>query len=435
MYAETLKRLDAFGTQVGGLGAQIVREHTRGVNWESADWMIDYLATPAWTVGGGSSEIMRNVIAERVLGLPARGAGMSAETSEFRAELRATARAFLARRCPPAVVRAIGDGADDGAPLRRAIAGLGWFGVEVPEEHGGLGAGAPELVVLLEECGRALVPVPVLGPAALGVGALLSAPDHLRDAWLPRVASGDAVVTAALGTGVTARPAGGAIVLDGAADFVVDLVAADAVVVAAAADDGTALYLVPTHAAGMTVEERPVHDRTRRLARLVLDGLVAEPAWRLGDDRLSGLLADRGALAVAADCLGGAERALEITLDHLRTREQFGRPLGSFQALKHRCADMFLAVTAARGAVEHAAAVLLREDERAVAVSIAKACAGEAYAHVAAEGVQMHGGIGFTWEHDMHLHLKRAMLNEVLFGDGDAHRDRLDGVILPRPVA
>ncbi|MFL5843510.1 MAG: acyl-CoA dehydrogenase family protein [Solirubrobacteraceae bacterium] len=361
----------------------------------------------------------------------------TAEAIDFRDELRSTARAFLARHCPPATVRAIGDGAD-GSSLRAEIAALGWLGVEVPEAHGGLGAGAPELMVLLEECGRALVPVPVLAPAALGVGALLAAPEPLQAEWLPRLAAGDAVVTAALGgpdgvpgtLGVSARADGERVVLSGVSGFVCDLPVADAVVVAAAEEGGgIGLFLVPAGTPGVTVEPLRVHDRTRSLGRLVLGGVAVAREQRVGSRAVAELLVDRGALAVAAESVGGADRVLEITLEHLRAREQFGRPLGSFQALKHRCADMFLALTAARSAVEHAASVLHQPVGRAAAVSIAKSCAAEAYAHIASEGVQMHGGIGFTWEHDMHLHLKRAKLGEALFGDADWHRDRIDRLI------
>jgi alkylation response protein AidB-like acyl-CoA dehydrogenase len=368
----------------------------------------------------------------------------AAEQAEFRAELRGTARGFLARRCPPAVVRAIGEGADDGAALRAAVAELGWYGAEVPEAHGGLGGAPADLVVLLEECGRALAPLPLLGTAVLGIGALLEAPPALQEEWLGRAAAGEAVVTAALGgpdgvpgvLDVSARAAaGGGAVLDGEAGFVCDLPEADAVVVAAAEDGGTGLFCVPAGAGGVTIERQRAHDRTRSLGRLRLAGVEVDAERRIGEPggarALAERLADRGALAVAADCVGGAERVLEITLEPLRTREQFGRPIGSFQALKHRCADMFLALTGARTAVEHAALAIERDDERPAAVSIAKSWASEAYVHIASEGVQMHGGIGFTWEHDMHLHVKRAKLAEVLFGDPAWHRDRLGRMILP----
>jgi len=385
----------------------------------------------------------------------------SEEAAEFQATLRETARAFLADRCPPAVARAIGDGDDDGSALWGAIADLGWAGVELGEDEGGLGAGFPELAILLEECGRAVAPVPLLSTAVLGVGALLapaggtapaadappgsaadgapSAPltTSARAALLARASAGEAIVTAAL-TGAAGTPGRIDVVaapdgtLDGVAAFVPDLERAQAVVVAAVntRTGQPGAYLVTLPAPGATVEPQPTIDRTRRLARLTLAGV--RPEAHLGDAELVDLLADRAALAIAADCVGGAERVLEITLEHLKSREQFGRALGTFQALKHRCSDMFLLLTGARSAVAHAAQAVDRPAERAVAVSIAKSYAAEAYAHIASDGVQLHGAIGFTWEHDIHLFLKRAKLNEALFGDADHHRDRLDSLILPR---
>ncbi|UGS34830.1 acyl-CoA dehydrogenase family protein [Capillimicrobium parvum] len=365
-------------------------------------------------------------------------AATATEGRELRAALRETARSFLADRCRPDVVRAIAAGDRDGDALWREVVELGWTGVQAPEEHGGLGAGLPELAVLLEECGRALAPLPMLGAAVLGPGALLDAGGPAAAEWLPRIVAGQAIVTAAMAgaDGVPGRldtrvgAEGGRLVLDGVAGFVADLPAADAVIVAARGGRGeVAAVLVETGAAGVAIEDQPVHDCTRRLARLTLRGVEVAPAARIGGAELVERAADRGALAVAADGVGGAGRVLEITLEHLRTREQFGRPLGSFQALKHRCADMFLRLTGARAAVEHAAAAFDRPGERVAAVAIAKSTAAEAYAHIAGEGVQMHGGIGFTWEHDMHLFLKRAKLGEALFGDGDHHRDRLDRLI------
>lgn len=366
-------------------------------------------------------------------------AGAGSDTVDLRAALRETARKFLADRSSPAVVRAIGDGRDDGSELWREVVGLGWTGVEVPELDGGLGAGFAELVVLLEECGRAVSPVPLLGAVVLGGGSLLaSVDDEIRATWLGRIASGEVLVTAALcgATGVpdsidvVVRQDAGAWILDGVSAFVPDAALADAIVIATRdASGATHVHIVERGAPGLNVVPQPTIDRTRHVARVELSAVRS--AGRMGGAEVAQALADRAALGVAADCVGGADRVLEITIEYLAARRQFGRALGTFQALKHRCADAFLLVTGASVAVAHAAEVIDRPDERAAAVSIAKSYAGEAYANVASDAVQMHGAIGFTAECDVQLFLKRAKLNEVLFGDADFHRDRLDGLILP----
>jgi alkylation response protein AidB-like acyl-CoA dehydrogenase len=346
---------------------------------------------------------------------------------DFRDALREMARSFSAQSLNPVAARAWREDGADTAAVEAELAALGWLGVEVPEEHGGVGGGFGDLAILLHELGRQAAPVPFFATAVLGVGGLLEGSAEQRATWLPAIAAGEAVVTAAL-TGerglpaaldVTATPGDGAWRLDGVAAFVPDLLRADAVLVAAGGD----LFLVRTGAAGVARTAQPTVDQTRRLGRLALDGVTVEDAQRIGDGAADRLV-ERAALALAADGVGGAERVLELTVEHLQTRSQFGRPIGSFQALKHRCADMFLRLEASRAAVGEAVAAVDRGAPGPFG-AIAKSYAGDAYVATAADGVQLHGGIGFTWEHDLHVYLKRARLNQTLYGDSAAQRARL----------
>jgi alkylation response protein AidB-like acyl-CoA dehydrogenase len=214
--------------------------------------------------------------------------------------------------------------------------------------------------------------------------------------------------------------------LDGVAGFVPDAEHASGLVVSAIVDGVPEVYLLPCE--GLARATTPAFDRTRRLGTVRLDAAVADDADRIasGADAttLVAALHDRAAVALAADAVGGAERVLELTVEHLEDRRQFGRPLGLFQALKHRAADMLFLVEGSRSAVDHAADRLGTPDAPVVA-SIAKSYAGDAYVRVAQEGVQLHGGIGYTWEHDLHRYLKRARLGQVLHGDSAWHRERL----------
>lgn len=367
--------------------------------------------------------------------------------TEFRASLRETARGFLGRSAAPAAVRGWIEADEEPAELAAEVAELGWFGVEVPEEHGGLGAGFGELAILLEEMGRNLLPAGFAASAVLGVGGLRHGSAEQREEWLPALAAGERTVTAALTgpdgvpgeLGVRAEPVAGGWSLSGGCGFVPALVGLgpeDGILVAAREGEAGApeLFLVRAGAAGVNREPQPTYDRSRRLGRLELDRVAVGAADRLGEPgdgaAILAELGDRAALALAADGVGGAERALELTVEHLSTRHQFGRPIGSFQALKHRCADMLLALEGSRGACAHAADLDLTAGAAAGPVSVAKSFAGDAYVHVAAEAVQLHGGIGYTWEHDLHMHLKRARLNQALAGDSAWHRERLAAAAL-----
>jgi alkylation response protein AidB-like acyl-CoA dehydrogenase len=360
----------------------------------------------------------------------------------LRAELRETVRAVLAERSAPDRVRALADDPIGFDPAMWTMcAGLGWTGLEIPEEHGGSGMSFRELAVVLDELGRALTPLPVLASVVLGTGAILLAGDaEQRATWLPALAAGERRLTVALGgpsgrydpdaAGVSAVADGDGLRLTGTVAYVPDASACDAVVVAVGDGAALTLALVPTTARGLVIRPTPTHDQTRRLCELTFHDVTVPGRDVLGAvggaaETVEWLL-DRAATALALDSHGGARRALEISVDYAGQREQFGRPIGSFQAVKHRCADMLVAVETARVAAETAAREMAtRPGGRSVWPSIAKSHACDAYAQVAGDGIRVHGGIGCTWEHDLHLFVKRAKLDQAWFGTSAWHRERI----------
>ncbi|WP_018501708.1 acyl-CoA dehydrogenase family protein [Parafrankia discariae] len=322
------------------------------------------------------------------------------------------------------------------------LAGSGWLGLEVPEELDGAGATFAEVAVVLHEIGRAAASTGYLGSAVLGVGALrLLAPGAGRDELLGAVAAGDQRLAVALPAGddVTIpfhlRPAapgaGGDVRVDGGSGFVLDAVKADQLLLVALDPAGEPVVVrVRLGDPGVTVTGQPVVDETRGLGTVAVDGAVvgAESVWRFGADPAGSVrrLLDRAALAVACDSLGLAEAMLEATVDYAGTRRQFGRPIGSFQAVKHACADMFVRISVGRELLAAGvAAVASDAPDASVAVSRAKSYVGAAAVDVAGQAMQLHGGIGYTWEGGVHVYLKRALLNRALFGGPAAHRARL----------
>ncbi|MEV6008507.1 acyl-CoA dehydrogenase family protein [Streptomyces sp. NPDC051976] len=355
--------------------------------------------------------------------------------SEVEDDLRAAVREVLADRCPPtAVLAAIEtDTPYDPALWRVLAAELGLAGLLVPEKLGGQGASAREAAVVLEVLGGAVAPVPFLGSAVLATTALLGC-DTGADtvsALLGRLAAGSA--TAALAVPLSAAPGGpfptgvratADGVLTGTVTSVADALTADVLVVPAVGPDGPALYEVAAAEAALT---RPVSlDLTRPLADVALDGATgrplpaADPAAALD----GALLAGAGLLA--SEQLGLAQWCLDETVRYLGERHQFGRVVGSFQSLKHRLADLWLEVVSARAAARNAADALAREaDDVRVAVAVAQSYAATTAVHAAEEAVQLHGGIGMTWEHPLHLYLKRAKANEIALGTPGRHRAAL----------
>ncbi|MDL4816440.1 acyl-CoA dehydrogenase family protein [Actinomadura opuntiae] len=355
---------------------------------------------------------------------------MTPEFSDVHDELRAVARDLLGGT-------GTGTGTGPGRAVGwKAIIESGWPGLEVPEALDGAGATFAEVAVVLEEMGRAAACIPYFGAAVLGVGALkLLQAGPGTDALLRGTASGAAVPAVALpGDTGTAEPAfrlersPHGLALHGDAAFVPDAVEADRLLLPALAPDGEPVMVdAAPGTVGIQVTAQPLLDATRRFGRVTAAGAVmAEDSMRrFAGDPAAALrrLHDRAAVAVACDSLGLSEAMLDATVAYAGVREQFGRPIGSFQAVKHACADMFVQVTVARRLVD-AAARALSSDDRAT-VSMAKSYACEAAVDVAGKAMQLHGGMGYTWESGVHAYLKRAMLNRSLFGSPTEHRRRL----------
>jgi alkylation response protein AidB-like acyl-CoA dehydrogenase len=315
---------------------------------------------------------------------------------------------------------------------------LGLQALAIPEEYGGAGFGYVELTVVFEEMGAALLCAPYFSTVALAANALLSSSDEgAKKDLLPGIASGETIATLAFtedsgrwdadGITLAATGSGGSWTLDGHKMFVIDGHSANLVLVAARTAGGVSLFAVEGGAPGMTATPLATMDQTRKQARIEF---ASTPARLVGDEGgaapvLSRTL-DLAAVALAAEQVGGAQRCLDMAVEYAKTRIQFGRPIGSFQAIKHKCADMLLEVESAKSAAYYAGwAAAEDSDELPVVASLAKSYCSEAYFHAAAENIQIHGGIGFTWEHDAHLYFKRAKSSELLFGDPSYHRELL----------
>jgi alkylation response protein AidB-like acyl-CoA dehydrogenase len=324
---------------------------------------------------------------------------------------------------------------------RQASAQLGLPGIAVPEEYGGAGFSFAEQAIVLEELGAALFTGPYLASAVLAATTLLASDDEeAKKDLLPGIAAGETIATLAIteddgswdpaSIRLPATKSNGWR-LDGHKSFVLDGHAADLILTVAATEPGLSLFAVDAVASGLTRRALPTLDQTRKLARLEFSAAPARLIGRPGAARaMLDHTLDVTAVALAAEQLGGAQRALDMALAYAKVRQQFGRPIGSFQAIKHRCADLLLEVESLRSAVGYAAAaVAAGSPEVPVLASLVKAYASEVYSHVAGENVQIHGGIGFTWEHDAHLYLKRAKASELFLGDGSYHRERLAGRI------
>jgi alkylation response protein AidB-like acyl-CoA dehydrogenase len=367
---------------------------------------------------------------------------------EAQQELREQARAFLAEHAGPEAVRramASESGFDPGL-WKQLSAELGWTALLVPEEHGGLGLGHVELAALLEVTGEALLCAPFFSTVCLGAQALLVAGSEAQRAeFLPAIAEGRALATLAAGEAngrfgaegieAVARRSGGDYVLSGSKRYVLDGHCADLLVVAVrregtAGEQGVSLFLVPSRAVGLERRALPTLDQTRRLAEVTLRDVRVPASALLGEEEQGAAalarIHDLAAIALAAEQVGGAQRCLDLAVAYAKERIQFGRPIGSFQAIQHKCADRMVDVEAARSGAYYAACVAAEGGaELAAAASLAKSTASEAYFATAAECLQIHGGVGFTWEYDVHLHLKRARGGESLLGDPAWHRERV----------
>jgi alkylation response protein AidB-like acyl-CoA dehydrogenase len=362
--------------------------------------------------------------------------------------LRTSARRFLENECPTAFVRQrMAEPAAVTEDFWQKLAEQGWFGILYPEEAGGSGLGLVDMTVLMEEMGRAVMPGPFFSTVLLGGAAILEAGSPAqRQEWLPRIAAGDAKVSLAwtepnarwdaAGIVASGRETAGGFVLSGTKLFVPDANLSDALVVAvrtrdgSTMEDGISLFLVPKDAAGLAVTLLPTIDETRKLCEVRLDNVAMAPRALLGEKHAGwpalARVLDRATVALCAEMCGGAQRVLDMTTDYAKIRVAFGKPIGSYQGVKHRAADMLVDIENAKSLTYYAAwAIDEGLAESPLAVSMAKAYASDAYRKVAGAGIQLHGGIGFTWEHDLQLYFKRAKASEVSFGDATWHRERV----------
>jgi alkylation response protein AidB-like acyl-CoA dehydrogenase len=362
--------------------------------------------------------------------------------SEEQDFLRQTAREFLENECPMTRVRELMESKAGTSPeLWSKMAELGWVGLLIPEEYGGAGLGFVDLVVVLEELGRALVPSPYFGTLQGTLAILRAGSEPQRKELLTAIAKGEKVVTFAIteeagnedatDLACRAEAKGDGFVLSGSKLFVPDAQNADAIVVAArtggAGEGGISLLLVDRQAKGVRVTPLESIDQTRRIAEVRFDGA---PAVLLGAENGGWStwewVRDRALVALAADAVGGAEKTLEASVAYAKERVQFGKPIGVHQAIKHKCADMLVQVESSKSITYYAAWTVEEEHEDApTACAMAKAYTSDAYRHCSAENIQIHGGVGFTWEYDCHLFYKRAKAIEVTYGDPTQQRERV----------
>ncbi len=366
--------------------------------------------------------------------------------------LRATARKFLENECTSGFVRArMEEPAGVTDEFWAKLAEQGWLGLVYPEEHGGSGLGFVDLTVLMEEMGRVVMPGPFFSTVLLGGLAIREAgsPAQKKE-WLARIAAGRGRTTLAWtepsarwdAAGVTcaAREDKGGFVLNGTKLFVLDAHLADVLVVVARTgegktpEEGVSLFLVPNGTRGVEVKLLPTMDQTRKLCEVSFkDASVPAEAMMGVSGKVWPTLArvvERATVALCAEMCGGAQRVLDMTTDYAKIRVAFGKPIGTYQGVKHKAADMLVDVENAKSLTYYAAwAVDENAPEAALAASMAKAYVTDAYRKVAGAGIQLHGGIGFTWEHDLHLYFKRAKSSEFTFGDATYHRERVAQLI------
>ena len=360
--------------------------------------------------------------------------------SEEQDELRKMVKRFLDEKSPESEVRRLMATAEgyDPAVWNQMASELALQGLGIAEEFGGQGYGPVELYVVFEEMGANLFCSPYFSTVALAANAVaLVGSQADQAAYLPGMASGETIATLALTddagdwnlatTSTTAKKSGGGWVVNGVRNYVTDGNVASIIFVPARTETGLSLFAVTGDAAGVAREALPTMDQTRKQSRIELKDA---PAALVGEEgaALAGLetTLQIAEAALAAEQVGGAQRVLNNAVEYAKNRVQFGRPIGSFQAIKHKCADMLLDVESAKSAAYYAAwAAQERNDELPIAASLAKSFCSEAYFHCAAENIQIHGGIGFTWEHHAHLYFKRAKSSELFLGDPAYHRELL----------
>ena len=374
---------------------------------------------------------------------------MEFELNETQKLFKSSARELFAQECPPSLVREMVEKNDPySETLWGKLVEQGWTGLIFPEEFGGQGLGLIEMAVSFEEMGRALVPGAFLSSVPLA-GSLIgrAGSDEQRGKYLQAICEGRAKATVALleetatwdasRVSLSGVEAGGAVKLSGKKLFVADAAVADFIVTAARVGSDIALAVVGRNSRGVTVKPMPSIDATRHLYEVAFEDVevpasdilaTGEPAHKALDYAI-----DVATLALAAEMVGGMQWVLDASVEYAKTRKQFGKPIGQFQAIQHHCANMLLMTESARSAVYYAAWVMGNDTEQApLAVSMAKAYASDAYREVGNLGIQVHGGIGFTWDENVHFYYKRAKASELMFGDATYHRERIAQIIVDR---
>ena len=360
--------------------------------------------------------------------------------TEEQEELRKTVRAFLDAKSAETDVRALMETTDgyDAAVWSQMGEQMGLQGLAIPEQYGGSGYSFVELGIVLEEMGRSLLCAPYYSTVVLAANTLLLSGDEAaKKAYLPGIAAGTTIATLAYtepsgkwdesGITATASGSGSDFKITGTKSFVLDGHTAGLIIVAAKTGKGTSLFAVEGNAAGLTRTALSTMDQTRKQAKLELKDTPGKLIGTEGQGwSVLHKVLDLAAVGLAAEQVGGAQKVLDMAVEYAKVRVQFGRPIGSFQAIKHKCADMLLEVESAKSAAYYGmwCAAEMNGELPSVA-SLAKAYCSEAYFHATAENIQIHGGIGFTWEHPAHLYFKRAKSSELLFGDPTYHRELL----------
>ena len=374
---------------------------------------------------------------------PSSVSAMNFAFSEEQEEFRRQVRKWLEQNAPTPVVRQLMEtesGFD--RDLWEETANLGWQAMAIPEEHGGAGFGYLELVILFEEMGRSLFPAPFLSTIGLAMPLISDlGSDEQRKEILSAIAAGEKTVAVAFTepsgqwdpvlVETAAVADGDRWLIEGRKSFVVDGASADDLLVSARTEEGVGVFLVAGDSDGVERRGLETLDQTRKLAEVTFSGakaaLIGEPEHGVGALRR---MLDKAIVLLAAEQVGGAQKCLEMSVEYAKTRHQFGRPIGSFQAIKHKCADMLVQVESAKSAAYYAGwAASEDNDELATVAPLAKSYCSEAYFFCASENIQIHGGIGFTWEHDAHLYFKRAKSSQLLFGDPAYHRARLGDLL------
>jgi len=363
--------------------------------------------------------------------------------------LRDAAKRFLADNCSTKFVRQMMAGATAHDPaFWKKLVELGWPGLLIPEEYGGQGGTFLDMTVVIEECGKALVPGPFFAHALLAVPITVEGGSNdLKKNYLPRMAKGEFIGTVAIaeaagrfdadGIQLKATKSGADYILSGEKFFVPDAHVANGMAVAArtsgSGEKGITIFVVPANEKGLTVTQLKTVDMTRRQCHVKFENVKTsgilgkvDEGWPLLRRTL-----DIATTALATETVGTAQKALDMSVEYAKTRVQFGKPIGSFQAVKHKCVDMMVGVENARSLAYYAAwTVDTRAAEAATAVPMAKAYASDMGKNVTSEAIQVHGGIGFTWEHDMHLYHRRALAGEANFGNAPVHRETVARALL-----